>query len=109
MGRQVRDPGPDHARTRVTSCSIGGGGFTGAVTAYGGYMERLQYPRLYSDLAGWFHLLTAPSEYADEAALYRQLLESMGPIRTVLELGSGGGNNASHLKVHFQMTLVDVS
>jgi len=46
-------------------------------------------------LAG-FHLLTAPSEYGDEAALYRQLLESMGPIRTVLEPGSGGGNNASH-------------
>jgi hypothetical protein len=37
--------------------------------------------RVYSDLAGWFHLLTAPSEYGDEAALYRQLLESMGPLR----------------------------
>ena len=24
--------------------------------------------RLYSDLAGWFHLLTAPEDYADEAA-----------------------------------------
>lgn len=69
----------------------------------------MQSPRLYSDLAGWFHLLTAPGEYADEAALYRQLLESMGPVRTVLELGSGGGNNASHLKAHFHMTLVDAS
>jgi SAM-dependent methyltransferase len=27
----------------------------------------------------------------------------------VLELGSGGGNNASHLKRHFQLTLVDRS
>jgi ubiquinone/menaquinone biosynthesis C-methylase UbiE len=26
-----------------------------------------------------------------------------------LELGSGGGNNASHLKAHFKMTLVDTS
>jgi SAM-dependent methyltransferase len=26
-----------------------------------------------------------------------------------LELGSGGGNNASHLKAHFKMTLVDMS
>jgi trans-aconitate methyltransferase len=26
-----------------------------------------------------------------------------------LELGSGGGNNASHLKAHFQMSLVDAS
>ena len=27
----------------------------------------------------------------------------------MLELGSGGGNNASHLKAHFQLTLVDLS
>ena len=28
---------------------------------------------------------------------------------SVLELGSGGGNNASHLKQHFDMVLVDLS
>src|SRR3972149_1508073 len=28
---------------------------------------------------------------------------------TVLELGSGGGNNASHMKAHFKLTLVDRS
>src|SRR5260370_768990 len=28
---------------------------------------------------------------------------------TVLELGSGGGNSAFHLKAHFAMTLVDLS
>jgi SAM-dependent methyltransferase len=27
----------------------------------------------------------------------------------VLELGSGGGNNASHLKAHFELTLTDLS
>ena len=31
------------------------------------------------------------------------------PVGTVLELGSGGGNGASHLKAHFQMTLTDLS
>jgi SAM-dependent methyltransferase len=31
------------------------------------------------------------------------------PIRTLLELGSGGGNNASYLKAMFDLTLVDVS
>lgn len=68
-------------------------------------------PRLYGDLASWFHLLTAPEEYQEEAELYRQLLvdAAEGPIRTVLELGSGGGNNASHLKAHFAMTLTDLS
>lgn len=64
-------------------------------------------PRLYTDLAGWFHLLTAPSDYAEEAARYRDLLDETGRIRTVLELGSGGGNNASHLKAHYELTLTD--
>jgi SAM-dependent methyltransferase len=70
-----------------------------------------EQPRLYGELAGWFHLLTAPEDYAEEADLYRRVLaESCDrPPRTVLELGSGGGNNASHLKAHFELTLVDRS
>jgi SAM-dependent methyltransferase len=68
-------------------------------------------PRLYGELAPWFHLLTSPADYAEEAALYRRLLveKADGPVSTVLELGSGGGNNASHLKRHFTLTLVDRS
>jgi SAM-dependent methyltransferase len=66
-------------------------------------------PKLYGDLAPWFHLLTAPQEYAEEAEIYRRLLTEAGPVRTVLELGSGGGNNASHLKAHFELTLTDLS
>jgi len=68
-------------------------------------------PRLYGELADWFHLLTAPADYAEEAETYRRLLAEAcpQPIRSVLELGSGGGNNASHLKAHFKMTLVDCS
>jgi SAM-dependent methyltransferase len=68
-------------------------------------------PRLYRELADWFHLLTAPEDYAEEAGLYRRLLVEAGdgPVRRVLELGSGGGNNASHLKQHFELTLVDRS
>jgi len=68
-------------------------------------------PKLYNDLAGWFHLLTAPVDYADEAAAYRRAIvdASAETPRTLLELGSGGGNNASHLKQHFECTLTDVS
>jgi SAM-dependent methyltransferase len=68
-------------------------------------------PRLYREFAKWFPLLTAPADYAEEAAFYRKALVDacgQGP-RTVLELGSGGGNNASHLKAHFRLTLVDRS
>lgn len=68
-------------------------------------------PNLYFKLASWFHLLTAPEDYAEEADFYHKLILSASDRtpKTLLELGSGGGNNASHLKSHFQMTLVDLS
>ena len=67
--------------------------------------------RLYDDLAAWWPLLSDPADYADEAAFAAGLLREAcdAPPRTVLELGSGGGNNASHLKAQFQLTLVDRS
>jgi len=70
-----------------------------------------EQPRLYSEFASWFHLLTAPSSYVDEAEFARKSLveASPAPIRTVLELGAGGGNNAFHLKNQFEMTLTDLS
>jgi len=44
------------------------------------------------------------------AAFAATLLDSASiPVRDVLELGSGGGSNAVHLKAHFAMTLVDLS
>jgi SAM-dependent methyltransferase len=66
---------------------------------------------MYSDLAPWFHLLTAPADYADEAAFVTRVVdEVVGPdARTLLELGSGGGNNASHLKARFDCLLTDIS
>jgi trans-aconitate methyltransferase len=66
---------------------------------------------MYTDLASWWHLLSPPSDYAEEAASYAKALTEHvhGAIATVLELGCGGGNNASHLKQHWTLTLVDVS
>ena len=66
---------------------------------------------MYSDLAPWFHLLTHPSDYADEAGFVTRVVdEVVGPeAQTLLELGSGGGNNASHLKSRFTCTLTDLS
>ena len=68
-------------------------------------------PKLYTELAEWWPLLSAPGDYAEEADFYqRALVEACeGPAQTLLELGSGGGNNASHLKARFRMTLVDRS
>ncbi len=68
-------------------------------------------PRLYRDLARWWPLFSAPEHYAEEAAALRELFA--GALhrmpRTVLELGSGGGNLASHLVPHTTMTLTDLS
>jgi SAM-dependent methyltransferase len=68
-------------------------------------------PRLYGELADWFHLLTAPAGYVEEANIFAQTFEaySRRPVHTMLELGSGGGNNASHLKKRYTMTLTDLS
>ncbi len=66
--------------------------------------------RLYGDLAPWFHLLTAPEDYAVEAERYRStVVDALPDAQTLLELGAGGGNNASHLKRHFSCTLSDLS
>jgi len=70
-------------------------------------------PRLYTELAGWFHLLTAPAEYAEEADFYWGcLVDAAGETepRTLLELGSGGGNMVSHYKRRLaSVTLTDLS
>lgn len=68
-------------------------------------------PKLYAELAAWWPLLSPAEEYEQEATFYALVLQaySRDPIRTLLELGSGGGNNASHLKEKFRMTLVDSS
>lgn len=67
--------------------------------------------KMYHEIAGWWPLLSTPQDYAEEAAFIRGILKAavVGPLRTLLELGSGGGNNASYLKDDFQLTLVDLS
>jgi SAM-dependent methyltransferase len=66
--------------------------------------------RFYGELASWWPLISPPEEYVEEAAVFSGLLDGHSrPVMTVLELGSGGGHNASHLKTRFAMTLVDLS
>ncbi|HEY3955307.1 MAG TPA: class I SAM-dependent methyltransferase [Streptosporangiaceae bacterium] len=66
--------------------------------------------RLYQDLAEWWPLISPPGEYEEEAAFAAQVLaRAADPVQDVLELGSGGGSNASYLKARFTLTLVDAS
>jgi len=66
--------------------------------------------RFYGELAAWWPLISPPEDYAEEAQDAARVLNSASiPVREVLELGSGGGHNAVHLKEHFAMTLIDLS
>ena len=66
--------------------------------------------RLYQDLAPWWPLISPPQEYAEDAAFAAKALGlAAGPVRDVLELGSGGGHSACYLKERFAMTLLDLS
>lgn len=68
-------------------------------------------PLMYTELADWWPVLSAPADYAEEAAFVRELLavHCATPPRTMLELGCGGGNTASHLATWYDLTLVDRS
>jgi len=66
--------------------------------------------RFYSELAPWWPLISPPEEYAEEATFIASALRhAERPVHQVLELGSGGGHNAVHLKSEFELTLVDLS
>ena len=66
--------------------------------------------KFYEDLAHWWPLLSAPEEYAEEAGLYWNIITRYRrDIQDALELGSGGGNNAFHLKHKCDWMLTDIS
>jgi len=68
-------------------------------------------PQLYSDLVPWYRLVDPPEDHRDEVAAYQAAFErAIAPApQTLLELGSGAGHNASHLKRRFRCTLADLS
>jgi hypothetical protein len=66
---------------------------------------------IYRELVDWYPLLDPASDHLDEATAYRDaLVGAASPApETLLELGSGAGGNAWHLKQRFRCTLSDVS
>jgi SAM-dependent methyltransferase len=86
------------------------GRITHGIEQYGAMRDPETRYRFYEDLARWWPLISPPGEYTEEAAFAATLFAgALGPVRDVLELGSGGGHNALHLKQRFAMTLVDLS
>jgi SAM-dependent methyltransferase len=68
-------------------------------------------PLLYSTLTPWYRLIDPPADHAEEAAAFVEALTGAtdGAAETLLELGSGAGHNAFHMKARFRCTLADVS
>jgi SAM-dependent methyltransferase len=65
---------------------------------------------LYAELADWWPLISPPAEYAEDADAIDELFAVADrPVHTVLDLGSGGGHVAFHLKEGRRLTLVDLS
>jgi SAM-dependent methyltransferase len=66
--------------------------------------------RLYTELAGWWPLISPPSEYAGDAAVIEEEFAATAPpVRSLLDLGSGGGHVTGHLHRDRSVTLVDIS
>lgn len=68
-------------------------------------------PKLYRELVPWYHLVDPPEDHQDEAECFQAAFErvvSPSP-QTLLELGSGAGNNGLHLKRRFTCTLAELS
>ena len=67
--------------------------------------------RFYRELAEWWPLFSPPLHYAEEVDDFLRRLAPLPPpgTTTMLELGSGGGSFASHLKGQFTLTLTDIS
>jgi SAM-dependent methyltransferase len=70
-----------------------------------------KFARFYDELAHWWPLFSPPSHYGPEAddLLPRLRFQATSTPPTLLELGSGGGSLAFHLKQRFRCTLTDRS
>ena len=67
--------------------------------------------RMYRDMAWAWPIISPPEDYAEEAEMFRCAIEkhSKIPVRTLLDLGCGGGHNDFHLKKHCKVTGIDLS
>jgi trans-aconitate methyltransferase len=68
-------------------------------------------PALYGDMVDWYRLVDPPEDHREETSRYLVAFEaaiSPQPM-TLLELGSGAGHNAVHLKRRLRCTLTDCS
>lgn len=67
-------------------------------------------PLLYDELVPFYYLLDPTADHEPEGEVFRAGIQRVTPdAKTLLEIGSGGGNNAFHMKRWFESTLSDLS
>jgi SAM-dependent methyltransferase len=67
--------------------------------------------KLYTDLTPWYDVIDPHEDHADEGVVFHAAFRRVvtPSPKTLLELGSGAGHNAFHLKPHYHCTLTDIS
>ena len=67
--------------------------------------------RLYHDLAWVWPIISPPQDYIEETEQLCRIIRehSQIEVKTLLDLGCGGGHNDCTLKKHFNVTGVDAS
>jgi SAM-dependent methyltransferase len=67
--------------------------------------------KLYSDLIDWYSVIDPHEDHAAEGEVFTAAYDRVITPRaqTLLELGSGAGHNAFHLKRRFRCTLTDIN
>ena len=66
---------------------------------------------MYKDLAWTWPIISPPEDYAEEAEQFRKAIldHSTIPVKTLLDIGCGGGHIDFHLKKWFDVTGVDLN
>ncbi|MCK4266936.1 MAG: class I SAM-dependent methyltransferase [Thermoplasmata archaeon] len=71
----------------------------------------LDKQRLYKDLAWTWPIISPPEDYREEARQFQQAISKHSKIevRTLLDIGCGGGHNDYHLKKYYKVMGVDLN
>ncbi len=74
-------------------------------------MENQTRCRMYAELAWTWPIISPPEDYKEEANQFIEAMEMHAqiPIKTILDMGSGGGHNDIHLKERYKVTGLDMS
>ncbi len=74
-------------------------------------MSSTDIRRLYGDLAWTWPIISPVEDYQEEGELLARIIqeESQTDVKTLLDLGCGGGHVDFYLKTHFQVTSADIS